>query len=41
VGLLGVDGVEGAEGVDESGAGVHGHGHAEGFGDFVFGGAGF
>ena len=38
---MGVDGVESAEGVDERGAGVHGHGDAQGFGNFLFGGAGF
>jgi len=38
---VGIDGVEGAEGIDKGGAGVHGHGNAEGFGDFLFGGAGF
>jgi hypothetical protein len=38
---VGVDGVKGAERVDEGGAGVHGHGDAEGFGDFLLGGAGF
>src|SRR5271166_957888 len=40
-GGVGVDGVHGAEGVDQGGAGVHGHGYAEGFGDFFLGGAGF
>lgn len=35
------DGVEGAESVDEGGTGVHGHGDAEGFGDFLFCSAGF
>jgi hypothetical protein len=38
---VGIDGVEGAEGIDKGGASVHGHGNAEGFGDFLFGGAGF
>lgn len=38
---MGVDGVEGAERVNEGGAGVHGHSYAEGFGDFLFGGTGF
>jgi len=38
---VGVDGVEGAEGVDEGGASVHGHGYTEGFGDFLLGGASF
>jgi len=38
---VGIDGVECAEGVDQGGAGVHGHGDAEGFGDFLFGSAGF
>ena len=41
LGGVGVDGVQGTEGVDEGGAGVHGHGYAEGFGDFLLGGAGF
>src|ERR1700741_1690918 len=36
-----VDGIEGAEGVDEGGPGVHGHGYAEGFGNFLLGGASF
>jgi hypothetical protein len=40
-GGVGVDGIQGAEGVDEGGSGVHGHGYAEGFGDFFFGGTGF
>jgi hypothetical protein len=38
---VGLDGVEGAERVDEGGTGVHGHGDAEGFGDFLFCSAGF
>ena len=38
---MGIDGIQGAERVDQSGACVHGHGNAEGFGDFLFGGAGF
>jgi len=38
---VGVDGVHGAEGIDEGRAGVHGHGYTEGFGDFFPGGAGF
>lgn len=41
LGGVGVDGIEGAEGVDEGSAGVHGHGDAEGFGDFLLGGTGF
>jgi hypothetical protein len=40
-GGLGDDGVHYTEGIDEGCAGVHGHGDAEGFGDFFFGGAGF
>lgn len=36
-----VDSVHGAEGIDEGGASVHGHGYTEGFGDFFAGGAGF
>ena len=38
---MGVDGIKGAERVDKGGAGVHGHGHTEGFSDFLFGGACF
>lgn len=38
---MGLHGLEGAEGVDEGGAGVHGHGDAEGFADFLFCGPGF
>jgi len=40
-GGVGVDGVHGAERVDKGGAGVHGHGDTQGFGDFLAGGAGF
>ncbi len=40
-GRVGVDGVHGAERVDEGGADVHGHGDTEGFGDFFAGGTGF
>lgn len=36
-----VDGVHGAKRVDEGGAGVHGHGDAEGFGDLFARGTGF
>jgi hypothetical protein len=39
-GEMGVYGVKGAQRVDEGGAGVHGYGYAEGFGDFFTGGAG-
>jgi hypothetical protein len=38
---VGVDRIHGAERVDQGGAGVHGHGHTESFGDFLFGGASF
>jgi len=38
---VGIHGVEGAERVDESGSGVHGHGDTEGFGNFLLGGASF
>lgn len=38
---MSIDGIECAEGVDESGAGVHGHGDAEGLRDFLFRGARF
>src|SRR5277367_7040543 len=37
---LGADSVQRAQGVDEGGAGVHGHGNAKGFGDLFLGGAG-
>jgi hypothetical protein len=36
-GGLGGDGVHYAEGIAQGCAGVHGHGHAEGFGNFFFG----
>ena len=38
---MGIDGIQGAERVDQSGACVHGHGNSEGLGYFLFGGAGF
>lgn len=38
---MGLDGIEGAEGVDERGTGVHGHSNTEGFGDFLFASASF
>lgn len=38
---VGVDGIEGAERVDEGRSSVHRHGYAQGFGDFLLGGACF
>ena len=43
LGLRGLSpyGVQDTQGVDQRGAGVHGHGNTEGFGDLFFGGARF
>lgn len=38
---MGVDGIQGTEGIDEGDAGIHGHGYAQGFGYFLFCGASF
>ena len=38
---MGVDRVGGAERIHQGRFGIHGHGYAEGFGDFLLCGAGF
>jgi len=38
---MGVDGVQGAKGVNEGGSSVQGHGDTEGLGNFLLSGTGF